>query len=135
MQNDYVEKRLSCAPQIGLVDRYVSISSSSSKTEKYDLETEISFLKKDSSIEVSCVKPIYLVIPDNADVKTFIAKVSITGEGDIKVKDDYIGSEKVDQISTWFKAKEEKKDTPTEENQNNSKGKSIFFFFNLSLDE
>ena len=101
-------------PRVHLTDRYVSVRR---EDKQYDIETELLFLKSDSSVETNGFGPIYIVIPEDKEginTKRFVDVVQFKGDGDIPV-DETLGLDNVRLLSTWFNMKtppkpEEKKD-------------------------
>ena len=120
IHNDLTEAMLGCAPRFQLDDRYVFLQGSTPSNPVYDLETEISFLKADSSLQVNCVTPIHLVVPEKPDIKKFLEQVSFFGEEGIEIEQG--GIDKNTLLSSYFtfkqdvKPEEQKKTDPTNPN-------------------
>lgn len=104
-----------CMPRVHLTDRYVNVR----KEDKFlvDVETELIFLKSDSTVESNGFGPMYMIIPEDKDginMKRFVDIVQFKGDGDIAMEET-LGLDNIRPISTWFNMKtppkpEEKKD-------------------------
>lgn len=114
--DDDVRVAQNCMPRLHLADRYVLVRRED--RELFDIETELLFLKSDSSVETNGFGPMYLVMSDDKDglnTKRFIDVAQFKGEGDVMVEET-LGLDNIRLVSTWFNMKnpppEPKKDDP-----------------------